>query len=355
MLNLQIESKTYMGLYGMNPQLSKTPKILIIDDDTNFLFGVSRVLMKADFEVIAATDSTIGLRKAQVDRPDLILLDVNMPKMSGFQVKKALDSDPATKSIPVVFLTAMNDRIHILSGLNMAEDYIAKPVDPDILVARLKSVLKRLETGYQMALRDSQKNMHLGEVPSWWQMVEIHDLGTAGHTIRVAEWASVLAQSLGIEGEMLEHIKKRAMLHDVGKIAISDHILNKPGPLDEEEWKIMREHPKIGYEMLINIDFLRSALDIVRYHHERWDGQGYPDKLQGEAIPLAARIFTIVDVFDALLSKRPYKNEMSESQAIEILKEQRGKQFDPQLVDHFLSNFARIKEAIHESKDSSGH
>ena len=333
-------------------------KILIIDDDPNFLFGISRTLMKADFDVISASDGIYGIQKAQTDTPDLILLDINMPKMTGFQVKLVLNRFPATKLIPVVFLTALSDRANILSGLNLAEDYITKPLDVDILIARLKSILRRTMIGYNQALMDSKNSgFQVEKIQQWGQSVEMYDSGTAGHTLRVTRWAVALARSFGLGDEELENIRKGAMLHDIGKLAIPDSILNKPGPLTPEEWAIMREHSMHGYELLSPIEVLRPVLDIPHYHHERWDGLGYPSKLSGNAIPLSARIFCLVDVYDALLSKRPYKAAMTDFEVKEILKYQRGKQFDPDIVDHFLANFDLIKIEVENEhvEDNSSH
>lgn len=322
-------------------------KVLIIDDDANFLFGISRTLIKADFNVISASDGIFGIQKAQTELPDLILLDINLPKMTGYQVKMVLNRFPVTQLIPVVFLTALNDRSNILSGLNLAEDYITKPLDVDILIARMKAILRRTKIGYNQAIRDTQSpGLPIEKLQQWGQSVEMYDSGTAGHTLRVTRWAVALAKSIGVTGEDLEFIRKGAMLHDIGKLAIPDSILNKPGPLTPEEWTVMREHSMHGYELLAPIEQLKPILDIPHYHHERWDGLGYPEKLSGEAIPLSARIFCLVDVYDALLSKRPYKPAMTESEVKEIIRFQRGKQFDPNIADHFLTHFEEIKEEV---------
>ncbi len=325
----------------------KASKILVIDDDTNFLLGVSRTLTKANFEVIGASNGSTGILKAKNEQPDLILLDVNMPKINGFQVKNALDNNPNTQYIPTIFLTALSDRISKLSGLCAADDYITKPVDADILIARIKTILRRVESGYKLAVMDSKKPIfsfdnfqHLG------QSVEIHDYGTAGHTHRVTCWFVALAKRFGFTGLDLENARKGAILHDLGKLAIVEEILNKPGPLTEEEWIIMRKHPELAADMLKNVPHLQSTLDIPRYHHERWDGKGYPHGLGGEAIPLTARIFSVVDVYDALRTKRPYKAGLDEKVVLDMIRAESGRQFDPRIVNHFLTNFHSIKKEV---------
>ena len=335
-----------------------TTKLLVVDDDPNFLFGVSRILAKASFSVVTAADGENAIRKAQTEQPDLILLDVNMPKMDGFAVKKILEQSVETQNIPVVFLTALNDRTITLHGLNHADCYINKPIDPDILVARINVVLRRLSTGYSQAIRDSKNPIFsIDQYQQWGQAVEVHDYGTAGHTQRVAHWFVALARLIGLTGKDLDNARAGAVLHDIGKLAVPPDVLNKPAPLTEKEWQIIRQHPQLGYEMLATVEPLRQSLDIPHYHHERWDGLGYPDHLSGEAIPLPVRIFSVVDVFDALLSRRPYKVGLNEQEAKDILLSQRGKQFDPAIVDFFIENYNAIKrEAEGENDpDNIGH
>ena len=321
-------------------------RILIVDDDPNMLFGVSRTLAKAGFDVSVSSDGGIGILKAQSEQPDLIILDVNMPKMNGFQVKHILDTSPITKNIPIVFLTALHDKATVLDGLKISEDYITKPFDPEVLVARIKEVI--LKNANSKPAIEALNKIHtsVDHIHEFEKSINIHDYGTTGHTIRVTLWFIVLAKRLGIVGLDLENARNGAMLHDVGNLAISERILNKPSPLNQEEWKVIRKHPKMAIEILKNIPVLQSALDIPNCHHERWDGKGYPKGLSGEAIPFAARIFSVVDTFDALHTKRPYKEELSEQDALEMIRSESGKQFDPQVVDYFLANFRSIKEEV---------
>lgn len=328
------------------------PKLLVIDDDANFLFGISRLLTKADFTVIAATDGVTGIAKAQSECPDLILMDINMPKMTGFQVKKALEIDPVTQFIPVVFLTALNDDASMLAGLSLAEDYITKPVDSTILAARIKSILRRVKTGMRRAIIESDKSFSFERFKQWAYSVEMMDERSVGHTTRVANLAVTLAKSMGyIDDSFLENMYKGSFLHDIGKLAIPDKVLNKPGPLSAEEWELMRQHPLVASHMLSSVPILKNATEIPLMHHERWDGKGYPNHLAGEQIPISVRIFTIVDVYDALTSKRPYKEAISEENSLQIIRSLAGKQFDPAAVEHFATHFQEIiseSEKLHQ-------
>jgi putative two-component system response regulator len=318
---------------------NKTQKILIVDDDPNMLFGISRTLAKAGFDVSMSSDGISGILKAKFEQPDLILLDVNMPNMNGYQVKQNLDRSQEAWHIPVVFLTALTDRASTLNGLCMGEDYITKPFEPEVLISRIRAILQKFEIENEAADPWPEKRIiKMGLV------VDAHERGTAGHTIRVTCLFTVLAKRFGITGKCLENAKKGAMLHDTGKLAIVEDILNKPGALIEDEWSIMRKHPDLAIDILKNISNLEFSLDIPHYHHERWDGRGYPMGLCGENIPLAARIFSVVDVYDMLCTKRPYREAFDEKKACGILRSESGKQFDPRIVGHFLTNFQAVKK-----------
>jgi putative nucleotidyltransferase with HDIG domain len=173
-------------------------------------------------------------------------------------------------------------------------------------------------------------------IEGWSRALDLRDKETEGHTVRVTDLTMRLAEAFGIDPEMMAHIRRGAILHDIGKMAIPDHILLKPGPLDEEEWVQMRQHPQIAYDMLRNIEYLQPALSIPYCHHERWDGSGYPRQLKGEEIPLAARLFAVADVWDALTSDRPYRKAWTREEALEYIRQQAGKQFDPRVVEVFL-------------------
>ncbi|MDD3699878.1 MAG: HD-GYP domain-containing protein, partial [Atribacterota bacterium] len=181
-------------------------------------------------------------------------------------------------------------------------------------------------------------------IEGWAQALELRDRETEGHTRRVADLTVKLAQALGVKSEDLIHIRRGALLHDIGKMGIPDRILLKPGPLTPEEWEIMKKHPVYAWELLSPIKYLRPALDIPYYHHERWDGTGYPRGLKGEEIPLSARIFAVVDVWDALTSDRPYRPAWSQEKALQYIKEQSGHHFDPRVVEKFLGLLEELKD-----------
>jgi len=322
-------------------------KIMVIDDDKNLLLAVTQTLKSAGFEVHHADDGITGITKIQSLQPDLVLLDINMPRMNGFEVKKILDIYPTTQDIPVIFFTAHSDRNHMLEGYNLGVDYINKPIEADILVGRIKAVIKRVDKGYKRAITDSKIGMFAHDpYQQWGQMVEIHDFGTGGHTVRVTNWFAAMAKFLGIKGIDLENAKKGAMLHDIGKLAIPQEILNKPGPLNEAEWVLMHKHPLFGYQMLSTIPSLKAVGEIPLHHHEHWNGMGYPDHLQGYEIPLIVRIFSLADNYDALISKRPYKIGFSDEEALEIIESQSGKMYDPALVNIFLKNCIDFKNTV---------
>jgi len=340
----QWDLSTHSGPKDVNPELIK---ILVVDDDSKFLFAVTRILLNAKFKVVAASDGMAGLTKARSDRPDLILMDVNMPRLNGFEVKKVLNQEPETQKIPVIFLTAMSGRDQIVAGLNLAEDYITKPFNPEIMIARLKTVLRRTTPGYEVAPENSNNPIFTSDqFLKWGQAVDARELGKNGHTYRVTRYFTILAKSMMVPEQDLENAQNGALLHDIGKLAISENILNKPGLLDSSEWEIMRQHPLMGNDLLFPIKELRPALDIVRYHHEHWDGTGYPDRLWGTIIPRVVRIFSVVHAFDCLTSDRPYKHGLSDNEALEIILGQREKEFDPAVVDHFLLDFAKIKHKV---------
>ena len=184
-------------------------------------------------------------------------------------------------------------------------------------------------------------------IEGWAHALELRDWETEGHSKRVTDMTLELSRLVGIKGDELIHVRRGALLHDIGKMAIPDHILFKPGPLDDDEWRIMRKHPTYAYQLLSNIHFLRPALEIPYYHHERWDGSGYPFGLRGEQIPLAARVFAVIDVWDALLMDRPYRAGWPEEKVINYLREEAGRQFDPAVVGAFIALLGREKSKEH--------
>ncbi|MCD4672823.1 MAG: response regulator [Anaerolineaceae bacterium] len=318
--------------------------ILIVDDNPVGLQHLAMILQSPGHELILSSSGGEALEKVKSIQPDLILLDVLMPGMDGFEVCRRLRSDPVLAEVPILIITALDDRESRLKGLNAgADDFITKPIDPDELEARVHTILRlnryRRLLEKQSELEEANRALRQAydtTLEGWGRVLDLRDGETEGHSKRVAVMTVRLALELGIEGEALLHIRRGALLHDIGKIAIPDRILLKPGELTIDEWEPMRRHPVYAYETLSSIPYLRPALDIPYCHHERWDGSGYPQGLKDKQIPLAARIFAVVDVWDALTSDRPYRKAWPKDKVIEYIHAQSGKLFDPRVVDMFF-------------------
>jgi putative two-component system response regulator len=267
-----------------------------------------------------------------------------MPGMTGFEVCEKIRNDPQVAEIPIIILTALDDRDSLLRGLKAgADDFISKPFDRFELRARLIGITRL--NRYQKLLQERENlrtaNRRLSDayeatIEGWSHAMDLRDRETEGHSRRVTELSIKLAQAMGMSEKEIVHMRHGALLHDMGKIGIPDSILHKPDDLTEQEWDIMRQHPRFAFEMLNSIEYLRDALEIPYFHHEKWDGTGYPQGLKGEQIPIAARIFAVADVWDALTSDRPYRPAWSREEALNYIQEQSGKHFDPQVVELFF-------------------
>jgi putative two-component system response regulator len=286
-----------------------------------------------------------AIEKAKKLLPDVILLDVMMPGMTGFEVCQRIRNDPQIAEIPIIILTALDDRESLLNALKAgADDFISKPFDRYELRARLMGItrLNRYQKLIQERAKLREANTQLlsayeATIEGWSHAMDLRDRETEGHSQRVTELTVKLARALGIVDNDIMHIRRGALLHDMGKIGIPDSILHKPDKLTDEEWQIMRKHPQLAYDMLYPIEYLRPALEIPLTHHEKWDGTGYPRGLKGEEIPIVARLFAVVDVWDALTSDRPYRPAWSQEESLTYIREQSGKHFDPQVVDLFFN------------------
>ena len=318
--------------------------ILIVDDEASGRDTLESILEPEGYTLVMAENGYQAIDKALAIQPDVILLDVMMPGMNGFEVCRRIRSEKQLAEIPILFLTALDDRKSLLSGLEAgADDFISKPFDRFELRARLLGItrLNRFHKLNEERLNLEHANAELrtaynATIEGWSLALDLRDKETAGHSQRVTDLTLKLAEAAGIAQEELVHIRRGALLHDMGKLGIPDAILLKPGKLTEQEWEIMHQHPQIAYDMLYPIEYLRPALDIPYCHHEKWDGSGYPRKLKGTQIPLSARIFAVVDVWDALTSDRPYRGPMKKEEAREYIKDQSGKHFEPQVVELFL-------------------
>ncbi len=312
-------------------RMDNRPKLLLVDDEATNL-QVLRHILQDDYRLLFAKSGAKALELAFTESPDLVLLDVMMPGMTGLEVCSALKAEPSTARIPVIFVTALADTDDEAKGFEVgAVDYITKPVSPPIVRARLRTHLSlvHVETLRQTRLEIVQR---LGLA------AEYKDNETGLHVIRMSHYSQVLARAAGYSEAQAEELLHAAPMHDVGKIGIPDAILRKRGALDEDEWRVMRSHVTIGARIIGEhpSGLLRTAQRIALGHHEKWDGSGYPLGLAGEAIPLEARIVAIADVFDALTSLRPYKAAWTVEDALDLLRRESGRHFDPRLVELFM-------------------
>ena len=340
--------------------------VLIVDDAPENLTVLGEVLAP-HYRVRAANSGSKALRVAASEpRPDLILLDIMMPDMDGYAVLEQLRADPATRDTPVMFVTAMDAITDEEKGLDLgAVDYLTKPIQPAIVLARVRAHLElkqardwlRDQNAFLEAevARRMEDNLRVQDVSirALARLAEVRDPETGNHLLRTQAYVRALARRLAAHPRFeatltpcfIEIVAKSAPLHDIGKVGIPDHILLKPGPLTPDEWTIMKTHAKLGRDALEAaerdlerpIEFLGTAKEIAHWHHERWDGTGYPDGLAGEAIPASARLMAIADVFDALISARVYKAPIALDRAVVIMAEGRGTHFDPDMADAFLA------------------
>jgi putative two-component system response regulator len=328
----------------MNKDNNMGSLVLIVDDEYIGRETLQSVLEGEGYELEMAENGFQAIEKAKQLLPDVILLDVMMPGMTGFEVCQRIRSDPQIAEIPIIILTALDDRESLLNALKAgADDFISKPFDRFELRARLLGITRL--NRYQKLLQERAKlreanaqllNAYEATIDGLSHALDLRDRETEGHSRRVTEVTVKLAQAMNIPDEEILHIRRGALMHDIGKIGIPDAILHKPEPLTGEEWVIMRKHPQFAYDMLSSIEYLRPALTIPYNHHEKWDGSGYPRGLQGEDIPMSARLFAVADVWDALTSDRPYRAAWTQEQAVAYIREQSGKHFDPQVVELFF-------------------
>jgi len=323
----------------MTPAHDQRPRLLLVDDEPTNL-QVLRHILQADYRLLFATDGERALQVAREQRPDLVLLDIMMPHMDGYAVCCALKADAATASIPVIFITALDDSQDETAGFDVGGvDYLTKPVSPPVVRARVRTHLS-------LVRMDELRETRLQIVQRLGRAAEYKDNETGMHVIRMSHFSKLLALAAGCSPAWAEDLLNAAPMHDVGKIGIPDAVLRKPGPLDADEWATMRRHPEIGAEIIGEhpSGVLQLAREIALAHHEKWDGSGYPRDLAGEAIPLSARIVAIADVFDALTTRRPYKEPWPVQDALDHIAAQAGKHFDPALVALFAPLLPQLLE-----------
>jgi putative two-component system response regulator len=368
------------------------PTLLIVDDQPVNLATLGD-LLEPHYRVIAATTGRRALQLAASDSsPDLILLDVTMPEMDGYEVLNRLREDPKTHDIPVIFVTGRDADLDEEHGLKLgAADYITKPIRPAIVLARVRTQLENkqardlLKNQNTWLAAEVDRRMHDNDLiqnaslHALAVLAETRDTDTGNHLNRTQAYVELLVDALGrhpdfadqLTGEQPKSIVRAAPLHDIGKVGIPDQILNKPGKLTAEEFAIIQNHSRIGGEAIdiaicrvmdadhsplagdrSGLSFLVTAGMIARWHHERWDGTGYPDRLAGTTIPLPARIMAIADVYDALISSRIYKPALPHTEAVTIIRNGRGAHFDPGMVDVFEGLHDRFAEIAIKFVDS---
>jgi putative two-component system response regulator len=324
-------------------EFATKPVVLIVDDAPESI-DVLRGVLGADYQVKAAIHASVALELVESSPPDLILLDVMMPDMDGYEVCRRLRENPATASIPIIFVTTLSDAGSEARGLELgAVDYITKPYVPSLVRSRVKThvTLHRHSLSLEAQVRERTAELletRLEIIRRLGRAGEYRDNETGMHVLRMSHIARLVALRLGVSAGEAELVLQAAPMHDVGKIGIPDRILLKPGPLDRDEWELMKRHTTIGAEIIGDhpSELLRTARVIALRHHERWDGSGYPDGLSGEAIPKIARVVAIADVFDALLSERPYKAPWTVEATVETLRAQSGRHFEPGAVTALL-------------------
>ncbi|MFZ5631349.1 MAG: HD-GYP domain-containing protein [Bacillota bacterium] len=313
-------------------------KILIVDDEKSNL-SLLRSQLK-EFDVVEANDGREALKKVAEEKPDLILLDVMMPGVDGYSVLSIIKNSEKTRFIPVILITALSGLDEKIKSLEKgADEFITKPFDPMELLARMKNLLRIKK------LQDELENTH-NVVISLAMALEAKDDYSVNHSKRASFYAEKLAQKVYSTKANHERIRLAGLLHDIGKIGIKDSILLKPGRLEPEELRIIKQHPVVSEKICSSISVFEPILPYIRHHHERYDGKGYPDGLAENKIPLGARILAIADAFDALTSDRPYRRAYSQEQAMEILREGAGTQWDPVLVSRFYEITEADKKLI---------
>ncbi|MGN7611546.1 HD-GYP domain-containing protein [Magnetococcales bacterium HHB-1] len=342
------------------------PSILIVDD-TTVNIDILKELLSPFYRVLAATNGEIALKIANsAHPPDLILLDVMMPELDGYEVCRRLKAREQTAHIPIIFVTAKSNVDDETFGFSLgAADYIAKPISPPTVLARIRTHLalydqkRHLESLVQertqalLERTDELEETRVEVIRQLGRAAEFRDNETGMHVIRMSLYSRMLAEKWGMDEEESKQLMHAAMMHDVGKIGIPDHILLKPGRLTDREFAEIRKHPAIGAKIIgeQKASLLKLARVISLTHHEKWDGSGYPKGLEGEDIPIEGRIVSIADVFDALTSERPYKKAWPMVDALSLIYKESGKSFDPKLVPLFLSLESELKQVMEQYRD----
>lgn len=318
----------------------RLPRILVIDDKLETLLLLRELLSSRGYEVLSSTEPQEARELVHSEKPDLILMDVIMPGISGYDLCRELKSDPDTRLIPIVMITGLSDRDDRVRGIEAgADDFLSKPLYPEELFARVKSLLKLKEFTDELENAEAVLvALALG--------IEARDPYTGNHCDRLARYAVSLGRHIGLENESIVALQRGGYLHDLGKVSIPDEILKKGTQLTASEWEIMKQHPIIGEAICRPLRSFRNVLPIIRHHHEHCNGSGYPDRLAGDGIPLLARVLQIVDVYDALRTARPYKPALSHEEAEStMVREAKAGLWDPKLTPEFFAMLRKAEKA----------
>jgi putative nucleotidyltransferase with HDIG domain len=344
-----------MEVYALFSEASEAPsvpprrRVLIVDDDHLVRDALRFALEDAGYDVWAVAHGADALAVLESQAVDIVLSDIFMPGMNGFELLKQIRQ--RRPDVPVILVTGFGNIEMARQALKEgATDFITKPYNVSEIPILIERNLMRhtIESSRTRDLQEEVRRSYRATLEALLAALDTRDTETEGHSERVAAYTMLIAQQLNLSEAELLHIEHGALLHDIGKIGVPDHILYKPGPLTPEEWEVMKQHPVIGYKMCMKIEMLRPAAPIVLHHHERWDGRGYPYGLNGAEIPLGARIFAIADTLDAMTSDRPYRKALSFAQAREEIERCAGSQFDPELVRVFLELPEEQLRAIRE-------
>ena len=327
------------------------PKSVLVVDDMTDNIDILRGILKSYYDVRIAKSGAMALKSIESKIPDLVLLDIMMPGMNGYEVCREIKRNPETAHVPVIFITAMTSVEDERKGFEVgAVDFITKPITPLTTIARVANHIALADQDKRNKLIIKQRTAQLEEslvaaVKMLSEAGTYNDEDTGSHMWRMADYCALLARKAGFNEEEVERIRLAAPMHDTGKIGIPDSILKAPRKLTPEEWEIMKQHPTIGSDILGNSKspLFQMASEIALAHHERWDGSGYPNGLVGEEIPITARIVALADVFDALTMERPYKKAWPLQEAYDYIRENAGSHFDPNLVNLFITQDEEIR------------
>jgi putative two-component system response regulator len=294
----------------------RNPRVLVIDDDPAVADLLGRMVSREGYDVAKAGDGPSAFAAISEQNPDVILLDVMLPGMNGFEICRRLKQEPRTRLIPIVMITGLGDPQRRIAGIEAgADDFLAKPVDPEELLARVRSLVRMKRYTDDL---DSAATILM----SLAVLIEGRDGNTQGHCHRMANYATSLGRRLGVSDDDLQALHRGGFLHDIGMLTIPDGVLNKTGPLEPEEYERIKSHTIVGDSLCGSLRSLAAVRPIIRWHHERLDGSGYPDGLRGDAIPVTAQIMGIVDVYDAVTTQRPYQRAKSIEDAVDMLRSQ---------------------------------